>query len=220
MTDSGASPNSPWLLLARILRPQGRKGEVLAELFTDFPDRVAGEPRIFLALPGYAGSASAIRTARVDSFFLPVGRNLGRIVLHLQGLTSIEAAESLAGLEVIVPQDERLEPDDDDVNYISDLLGCTVFNESRVGQLNDAPAPSALVGIVDDIHFPTAPDGLRRLEEAAPILVVLSPAGEEILIPYVKAYLVALDLPARRILMSLPEGLIEVNTPTRQPEPA
>ena len=30
---------SQWIVLAQILRPQGRKGEVLADLFTDFPDR-------------------------------------------------------------------------------------------------------------------------------------------------------------------------------------
>ena len=56
-------------------------------------------------------------------------------------------------------------------------------------------------------------DGGRRLDDAAPLLAVTSPEGDEILIPFAKAFLVAVDTEARRINMTLPEGLIEVNRP-------
>ncbi len=210
--DESTGPNAPqapsWLLLARILRPQGRKGEVLADLFTDFPERFDGEPRVFLAKPGFDGPTEQARPAQVTSFFLPVGKNQGRIVLHLAGVQSINDAELLSGLEVIVPIEERLEPEDD-AEYISDLLGCSVF---------DAPtldAPQTLIGTIDDVHIPTTPDGTRPLTDAAPLLSVLSPTGEEILIPFVKAYLLLLDPAAKRIVMHLPEGLVEVNSPTK-----
>ncbi len=42
-----------WIVLAHLLRPQGRKGEVLAELFTDFPERFEEQRRVFLAAPGF-----------------------------------------------------------------------------------------------------------------------------------------------------------------------
>lgn len=210
MTVPESTKGQTWLLLATILRPQGRKGEVLADLFTDFPERFQGEPRVFLASPGFAGPPSQAREAHVVSFFLPVGRNLGRIVLHLQDVASIEAAETLSGLEIIVPQQERREAVDD-ASYISDLLGCTVFNVPPGHPPADPPHPTTTIGMVDDVQFPTASDGLRRLEDAAPLLVVLSPSGDEILIPFVKAFLVNLDVEARHVLMTLPEGLLDVN---------
>jgi 16S rRNA processing protein RimM len=197
-----------WLLLARILRPQGRKGEVLADLFTDFPERFEGEPRVFLARPGFNGPGPQARAVQVLGFFLPVGKNQGRIVLHLAGITSINDAETLSGLEIVVPLEERLAPEED-AQYISDLLGCSVY---------DAPSLDAqptLIGVIDDVHIPTTPDGTRPLEDAAPLLAVLSPANEEILIPFVKAYLLLLDPAAKRIVMHLPAGLVEVNSPTK-----
>ncbi len=200
--DGNSAKSCTWVILASILRPQGRKGEVLAELLTDFPERFEGEPRVFLAKPGYDGPESAARPATVIGFFLPVGKNNGRIVLHFAGIDSINAAETLAGLEVIVPHHERLEPEED-ASYISDLLECAVYDVAR--------EPHLLVGTVDDVHLPTTPDGSRRLDDAAPLLAVLTPEGEEILIPFVKAWLVEIDPDAKRILMRLPEGLIEVN---------
>lgn len=188
----------PWVILASILRPQGRKGEVLAELLTDFPERFEGEPRVFLAKPGFSGPQTHARAVNVIGFFLPVGKNSGRIVLHFGGIDSISAAETLAGLEVIVPHHERVEPEED-VSFISDLLDCAVYDSE------------ALIGTVDDVHLPTTPDGARRLEDAAPLLAVLTATGEEILIPFVKAWIVTLDPAAKRIEMRLPEGLIEVN---------
>ena len=47
-------PTSQWIVLAQILRPQGRKGEVLADLFTDFPERFDEHPGVWLAPSGFA----------------------------------------------------------------------------------------------------------------------------------------------------------------------
>ncbi len=188
---------------------------MLADLFTDFPERFEASPRVFLARPGFTGTPAQARPAQVRGFFLPVGKNSGRIVLALEGIGSINAADTLAGLDVIVPHEERLNPEAD-ASYISDLLGCSIYDVLRAnGAVHDPtlpPDPSTLVGVVADVHFPTTPDGARRLEEAAPLLTVLSPTGDEILIPYVKAYLLTLDLPAKRILMTLPQGLADVNS--------
>jgi 16S rRNA processing protein RimM len=40
-------------------------------------------------------------------------------------------------------------------------------------------------------------------------------AGEEILIPFAKSYLRKIDLEARRVEMALPEGLIDLNAPSK-----
>ena len=187
-----------WVVLAHLLRPQGRKGELLAELLTDFPERFEEHPRVWLAAPAFAGPASDARSAEVAAFWLPVGKNAGRVVLHLAGIDTIEAAERLAGKDVIVPAEARMELDED-AAYISDLVGCTVYD-------GDSP-----LGVVDDVHFATTPDGARRLQDAAPLLALLSPENEEILIPYAKAFLVSVDLPGKSIRMTLPEGLADIN---------
>ena len=57
-------------------------------------------------------------------------------------------------------------------------------------------------------------DGARRIDDAAPLLAVTSAEGDEILIPFAKAFLVSVDTEAKRIEMKLPEGLVEINRST------
>jgi len=191
---------SAWIVLAHLLRPQGRKGELLAELSTDFPERFESQTRVFLAAPGFNGRQAEARSAKVVGFWLPVGKNQGRVVLQFAGIDTISAAETIAGLDVLVPREERLPLEDESV-YISELIGCTLY---------DGPK---LVGVVEDVQFAMTADGGRRLDDAAPLLAVTSPEGDEILVPFAKAFLVKVDTEAKRIEMALPEGLIEVNRP-------
>jgi 16S rRNA processing protein RimM len=200
---------SQWIVLAHILRPQGRRGEVLADLFTDFPERFNEHPQVWLAAPGLGeGSTDQpadVKPAEVAAHWLPVGRNAGRIVLHLAGIDTIEKAEQLAGKEVVVPAEERV-PLETGAEYISDLVGCTVYDHDRP------------LGVVDSLQFPTTSDGSRRLEEAAPLLVILAADDEEILIPFAKAFLIDLDVAAKSIRMELPEGLAEINCSGDRPD--
>jgi 16S rRNA processing protein RimM len=193
-----------WIVLAHLLRPQGRKGEVLAELFTDFPERFEDQKRVFLAAPGFEGEEAEALPSEVVAFWLPVGKNEGRVVLQFAGIDTISEAESIAGKDVLVPREERLPLEDDSV-YISELTGCTVYDGSKP------------VGVVADVQFAVTADGARRLDDAAPLLAVTSLDGDEVLIPFAKAFLVAVDTEAKRIDMVLPEGLIEVNRSTGEP---
>lgn len=188
----------PWIVLAHLLRPQGRKGELLAELFTDFPDRFKDHSRVYLAPPRFEGTKAEARSTEVVAFWLPVGKNEGRIVLQFAGVDTILAAEALAGQDVLVPREERVALGDDSV-YISELIGCTVYDGS------------VTVGVVDDVQFATTADGRRRLENATPLLTVTSVEGDEILIPFAKAFLKAVDTDLKRIEMVLPKGLVELN---------
>ena len=187
-----------WIILAQLLRPQGRKGELLAELHTDFPQRFENNRRVFLAPPDFNGMPSEAREIEVTSHWLPVGKNQGRIVLKFIGIDSISEAEGIAGLGVLVPLKERM-PLDGETNYVSDLIGCTVYD-----RINP-------VGVIADILFATTPDGLRRLDETAPTLLLVSPEGDELLVPFAKDFLVAVDLKQRRVDMMLPVGLLDVN---------
>ncbi|WP_263385238.1 ribosome maturation factor RimM [Granulicella arctica] len=192
MAAQHAEGREDWTILAHLLRPQGRKGELLAELLTDFPERFAERQSVSLR----KGDGS-LEAATVEQHWLPVGKNAGRVVLKLQGIDSINDAERLSGFDLVVPVEERIELEDD-TEYIADLLDCTVVDGERT------------VGIVEDVHFPTSSTG-SRLSEAAPLLVVRSPNGDELLIPFAKEWVQAIDVPGKRIQMKLPEGLLEIN---------
>jgi 16S rRNA processing protein RimM len=185
------SPDS-WVLLAHIVRPQGRQGEVLADIFTDFPERFSQRERLFLRPPGQ-GRHDAMREAKVESHWL----HKGRVVLKFAQVDSIPDAENLRGFDVVVAREQRM-PLDGDAVYVSDLLGVRVIDVSRGG--------AAEAGEITDVE----PEG------AGPaMLVVRTPAGEELLIPFVRAYLRKMDIEAKRLEMDLPAGLLTLQEPFR-----
>jgi 16S rRNA processing protein RimM len=207
MSNTTTSTNPKhWATLARPLRPQGRKGELLCDLLTDLdPDTQFHTGRsVMLAAPKASEPAANAVPVIIEGFFLPTGKNAGRIVLKLSGCDSISQAELLAGRQLMVPAEE-LPTLDPDTFYVSDLIGCTLFN---------GPTP---IGKVVDVQFAMSPDGKTRLPEAAPLLG-LHPTGapedtDPILIPFVLAHLASVDLAAKRIHMNLPKGLLEAEEP-------
>jgi len=175
--------------LARIKRTQGRKGEVFAEILTDFPDKFAERKRLWLL-------REALSPREVE--LLHHWRHKGGIVLHFAGVDSISAAEELAGLIVAIPQDERAKLDEDEV-YIGDLIGCSLVDV--------AGTEPVTVGEIEDVDRSAGP---------VAILVVRGKSStEEILIPFAKDYLRSLNVKAKRLEMALPEGLVDLNAGER-----
>ncbi|MGI4758839.1 MAG: ribosome maturation factor RimM [Janthinobacterium lividum] len=179
------------MTLARIVRPQGRRGEVLADLFTDFPDLFRSVKGLQLKPP----TGERLDVA-VEDLWLPTGRSAGRIVLKLAGCESISEAELFTGFEVQMPAEQRLGLDDS-TYYVSDLVGCEITSDDTV------------LGQVEDIHFPVDSQG-HRLADSAPLFVVTHPTGE-LLIPFANAYVQSIDVAAKQIRMSLPTGLVDLN---------
>jgi len=187
--------DTSWVLLARVVRPQGRRGEVLADIFTDFPQQFAERKRLFLRPP--AGSPlETMREARVESHWL----HKGRVVLKFLLVDSIADAENLRGFDLVTPREERI-PLHGDAVYVSDLVGVRVVDVSRGG--------AEVAGEITDVE----PEG------AGPaMLVIRTPAGDELLIPFVRAYLRKIDIEAKRLEMELPEGLLAMQAPLTEQE--
>lgn len=179
----------PWTILARLVRPQGRHGEILADILTDFPERFADRRRLFL-VPAETSQEPA-REMQLDNHWL----HKGRVVLKFAGVDSINDAESLRGLLVAIPASERNTLADDSV-YVADLIGCEVFD------LNT----SKIIGLV------------AEMDRDAGLLEIRTSAGEELLVPFAKEYLVTMDLAGKRIEMRLPEGLLDINAPVTDEE--
>jgi 16S rRNA processing protein RimM len=193
------APDATWILLARIVRPQGRRGEVLADIFTDFPEHFTERKRLFLRPPTGAHldlMLETLRETRVESHWL----HKGRVVLKFAQVDSIADADNLRGFEVVIPREERM-PLQGDAVYVSDLLGVRVIDVSR-GGAEDA-------GEIMDVEP----------EAAGPaMLVIRTPAGDELLIPFVRAYLRKIDIEARRMEMELPLGLLAMQAPLTEQE--
>jgi 16S rRNA processing protein RimM len=194
------APQQQWAWLARIRRPQGRKGEVFADILTDFPEKFVERRRLWLiadahfprSRQGTAGTVQLPRQAELQAHWL----HKGGVVLHFAGYESISAAETLAGLIVAIPIEERVTLSGDEV-YIPDLIGCTLFNVTLDG--------AHAIGEIEEVDRTAGP---------VPLLVVRHPdSREEILIPFAKNFLRNLDTAARRVEMALPDGLIDLNAP-------
>ena len=171
-----------------MLGPQGRRGEVMAELHTDFPQRFEERRR----LSGLAADGTR-RELQVEEHWF----HKGGVVLKFAGIESISDAELLAGLELQVPIEQRAELEAG-TNYVSDVVGCEVWIQDTNGQ--------RLLGTVREVQFGAG---------EAPLLVVRTKVGteQEILLPYAEEFLKSADFQQRRIEMELPEGLLELDSP-------
>jgi 16S rRNA processing protein RimM len=169
--------------LARILRPRGLRGEVAAEILTDFPERLPKLREVWLA-----DGRNAPRLVRVQRCWLSPSRG-GHAVFHFADITSMDEAEALRGLEIQVPIEERARLSAGSY-FVSDLIGCAVW---------EAGAPSAL-GSVRDVEFPGG----------APLLAVDTDEGE-VLVPLAAEFCIRIDVKAKRIDVILPEGLRDLN---------
>ncbi len=210
----------PWVWLARIRRTQGRKGEVFADILTDFPEKFADRRRLWL-IPDPESPPARVQPAQVkgtgfSTYVHPSQKggalapegfprevelqahwlHKGGIVLLFTQFSSISDAETLAGLVVAIPLEQRAPLGDDEV-YIADLIGCTLIDV--------AGAEPIAIGQIEDVDRTAGPVAL---------LVVSGPGSpDEILVPFAKSYLRRIDLAAKMVEMALPEGLADLNSP-------
>ena len=179
----GENVAEQFLTIARILRPQGRKGEVAAEILTDFPARFQQLESVLLEVPGQAPKRIALERGWPHK---------GRIILKFQGIDSIESASSLRGLQVSIPWDERA-PLPPHHYYLCELHGCRVIWE-RQGKEIGTVAEVESTGGVDVLHV-RRPDG-----------------KSEVLIPLAQEICTRIDLASQTIVIDPPEDLLDLNS--------
>lgn len=185
--------SSAWFPLAQLLRPQGRRGELLADPLTNVDDAFSVGAQVWLAKTGEPATDGTPRV--LEEFWEPTGRNAGRIVVKLSGVNSISEAEALEGLTLFLPASEAPELEDD-TWFVADLIGCTLYDNGKP------------VGEIVDVEYAVGADGRTRLEDAAPLLAVETPGGEEALVPFVQVWIDAVDIQGKAVRMRLPQGLI------------
>ena len=196
VSGTGAS-RQKWVALARILRARGNKGEVAVELLTDFPQRLKELKEVYLgdgASDGERGGAP--RRIGVKEFW--VDRNHpGQAVYWFEGCGSINDAEKLRGIDVLIPFEQRVVLPAGQY-FVEDLVGCSVFEAAE-------ESSPALIGSVTYVQ------ATGEAQQAGTPILVVDVRGGELLIPLAEEICRRIDVAGRRIEVVLPEGLRDLN---------
>ena len=168
-----ASP-SELVVIARAVKPRGLKGEIVAELLTDFPERFEDVDELVLVSP-----SGERRTGTLEDYWF----QNDRVILKLAEYDDVETAKELVGYEFAVPESERVALSEDEY-YDWELEGCTVKvgNETigkvqsviktggtEILQIADENGKEQLVPLVDSI--------VVEIDTAGKLIVVDPPEG-------------------------------------------
>lgn len=165
------------LAIAHLIRPHGLRGEIVAEpLVPEVVDAVELilDRRLFLR--DKAGKVSETRSVGLR-------RHQSRWLISLDGIESIDDAETLRSVELCLPRAE-LPALPEGWYYEADLTACRVVDE-HFGE----------IGQVEALETTGAQPNLR----------VRRPDGAAVLIPWVKAYFTSVDVPAGELKTNLPQ---------------
>ncbi len=172
--------NDELVSIAKPTRTRGLRGELVADVLTDFPERF-DETETVVAIKSNGDRAEL----KLESFFF----QKDRIVLKFAGIDSIEAAEEFVNSEICIPEDEAVELEEDEF-YDWELAGCAV--ETLEGER---------IGTVREI--------MRTGGTEILVVDSASDAQKDFLIPFANDICVETDVENKLIRVDLPEGLLE-----------
>jgi 16S rRNA processing protein RimM len=211
--DASPEKSGEFITLARVVKTQGRHGEVAVEVHSDVPDRFAVGMKLFallskksaqgqkrIAESGVPESKPVMEVERVEVKIDDLWPHKGLLVLKFAGVDSISDAEALIGSELQVPHSDRAELEQS-WTYVSDLIGCTVLDHGRE------------IGCIEDVQFGAG--------EAPLLIVVSADEGGEVTtydVPYAEAYLHGVNIARKEVRMNLPDGMLEINAPVTAEE--
>src|SRR5215472_10448893 len=176
--EKNSSALEGFVSVARIARTRGLRGELVADLLTDFPGRFAQLDSVLAIKPTGEREQLTIE----EHWFQG-----NRIILKFVEYDSIEAAKSLVGCDLVVPENQRVELSQGQF-YDWELGNCLVEN--------------------------TAGEKLGRVREVmrtggVDMLVVENDQGREMLIPMAAEICIEIDVSTKTIRVDPPEGLLD-----------
>lgn len=175
------------LLMGRVGRTHGVRGEMKVVPETDDAQRFADLERLFVGETAATARPVAVESVR---FQYPKGRTV--VLLALEGVDSLEAAEELRNAHLYADPDDLPELVEGEA-FLHDLVGLDVFEVDEDGTEAEEP-----FGTVRDLY-----DGAQLL------FAIARPGKPEVLLPDVDEFVVRLDLNARRLYVRPPEGLFD-----------
>lgn len=161
------------VVVGRLGRPHGVRGEISVEVRTDEPER-----RFF---PGAKLITSAGSELTIDS----VHWHSGRLLLSFAGYVDRTAVEQLRGLLVQVERSDDEQPEGDDEFYDSALVGCAVLDAAGVSvgvikEVAHLPAQDLLVILTEDgreLLLPFIREFVPSVDSGKRVITVTPPPG-------------------------------------------
>ncbi|MER5650341.1 ribosome maturation factor RimM [Streptosporangium sp. NPDC002524] len=167
------------LVVGRIGRPHGLRGDVSVEVRTDEPDRRFAPGTALATDPASAGPL-VVESRRWHS---------GILLVRFEGVTGRDRAEDLRGTMLVIDSDDIPPPDDPDEFYDHQLIGLTVVK----------PGGEAVGEVSDVLHHGQDLLVVRRGE----------PGAAEVYVPFVKALVPEVDLVKGILVVDGPPGLLD-----------
>lgn len=162
------------LLVGRVARAHGKRGEVIVNLETDFADERYREGGVLIVGDGPAAQPRRLEAVRFHQ---------GRPIVAFEGVATMSEAEALAGAGIWL-RAEDAGPLPEGTYYRHDLIGCEVRDErgthiGRVTGVEGALEHSLLVvaGEKSEVLVPLAADICRTIDVAARTIVIAPPEG-------------------------------------------
>ena len=173
-------PASSLVVLGRLAKPHGVKGDIRVDYYADSADLLDKPPML-------RAGRFAPRPIRVRDWHLWKDQ----LILGIEGCNDRSAAEQLRGQELLIDASFLPEPEEDEP-YLRDLIGLSV-------RLEDGTT----VGELEDVDFPAGQEMwvIRAPEESG---------GYEILFPAVPEFVRDIDLSAGTATIAPPEGLLDL----------
>jgi len=115
--------------VARVVRTRGLKGEVVAEILTDFPERFE-----LLDVVTAVQESGERLDLKIEKFWF----QNGRVILKFDGLDTVESGETLRNVEICVPESEAVELEEGEY-FDWELAGCKVetINGEVIGEVRE-----------------------------------------------------------------------------------
>jgi 16S rRNA processing protein RimM len=176
----------PELVVGRVVRPHGVRGEVVVEIRTDSPDERFAPGTVLGTDPAEVGP---LRIVEVRRHYGRTEGGRGRLLVHFDGYADRTGAETLRGVYLTVDSESLPPLADPDEFHDHQLVGLTAVG----------PDGAELGQVVRVEHAP-----------ASDLLVLARPGGREALVPFVKAIVPEVDVAAGRVVLTPPEGLLDL----------
>lgn len=181
MTSTPSAPEQPpFLLLGRVLRPHGIRGELRIEVFTAYPERIVAGMTVAI------GPDPRDPTTAIDYEITQVRAHQKYLILRVEGVPDRSAADLLREQHVMIALENAVPLDDDEV-YLYQIIGLAVHTQD-----------GETIGTVTEIIETGAND----------VLIVHGPRGE-ILLPFIDDCVLDVDVDGGRITVNLMEGLVD-----------
>ena len=162
--------------IGQIVNTSGLKGEIKIKPFTDDIKKFNNLKTIYVSMK------KELKEFEIQH--VRFSKNM--VFLKLKGIDTIEEAEDYRNLYLKIKRDkdEKLE---EDVYYVVDLIGCTVYTDDNQE-----------LGKVDDVFSTGSND----------VYVVKDELGKQVLLPAIKDVIKNVDIANKTIIVHLLEGLV------------